>query len=278
MNRSVKNDILFYRDKGLKFFEIKHCKTKELSYRKHTHDEYSIGGVSKGRSILWYEGKSITLYSNSLMFMPPDYLHACNPDPGQDWEYTMLFIQPDWMEATLEQPSDGHELLMSFKEPCLFHHKHQPMMQELIACLTGEAEPMEKETQLIDTLNGFLTKTDSKGLDLKADVLENRHIKVVKEYLDDNYADSITLDMLAQVSGVSKYHLIRSFKNKYHIPPHTYQLLLRINHAKRELKKQRLISEIAQDVGFYDQSHFNKQFRFFVGTSPEVYQKSVRLK
>lgn len=65
------------------------------------------------------------------------------------------------------------------------------------------------------------------------------------------------------------------YKKGTHLPPHAYQNLLRINHAKKELKKRRSIAEIAVDAGYYDQSHFIKAFAKIVGATPQAYAISV---
>jgi len=81
------------------------------------------------------------------------------------------------------------------------------------------------------------------------------------------------LDDLERVSGINKFHLIRLFKDEFGIPPHMYQTLLRINYAKRQLRKQKQITEVALEAGFYDQSHFHKVFKSHTGITPEKYEK-----
>jgi AraC-like DNA-binding protein len=55
------------------------------------------------------------------------------------------------------------------------------------------------------------------------------------------------------------------------MPPHAYQLQLRIAHAKRFLRQGRLVSETACLVGFFDQSHFVHSFKRSEGVTPSQY-------
>ena len=54
-----------------------------------------------------------------------------------------------------------------------------------------------------------------------------------------------------------------------------YQMVLRINFAKRELGNRKEPAEVAQEAGFYDQSHFSKAFKSYTGITPEKYQKGI---
>jgi AraC-like DNA-binding protein len=54
-------------------------------------------------------------------------------------------------------------------------------------------------------------------------------------YLDDNYAEDVTLDGLAELAGLSPSHLARLFHTEVGMPPHAYQLQVRIARAKRLL-------------------------------------------
>ena len=96
----------------------------------------------------------------------------------------------------------------------------------------------------------------------------------MKQYLDHHYKDRITLDILQGISGISKFHLIRLFAESYHLAPHAYQNLLRINYAK-EQAQGKAIADVAVETGFYDQSHFTRAFAGCVGTTPLRYAKAV---
>jgi AraC-like DNA-binding protein len=105
--------------------------------------------------------------------------------------------------------------------------------------------------------------------------MEQKYVKAAKAYIQAHYRERITLEKLEQETGISRYHLIRMFKKSTHLPPHAYQNLLRINHAKTALKNRQPIADIALDAGFYDQSHFSKAFARIVGATPHKYALSI---
>ncbi len=97
-------------------------------------------------------------------------------------------------------------------------------------------------------------------------------------HLSTHYAERIHLDDLAAVAKLSKFHLVRLFGEALGITPHRYQMLLRVSHAQAMLRGGDRIGEVAFCVGFCDQSHFNRYFRFLVGVTPGQYQKRLNEK
>jgi AraC-like DNA-binding protein len=139
--------------------------------------------------------------------------------------------------------------------------------------LNGCVSPLEKEANILAVFEQALL-----GQELTRELklpMEQCQLKIVRDYLQSCFTEKITLDQLERCSGINKFHLIRLFKAAFKIPPHTYQTLLRINYAKKELRRNETILEVAHKAGFYDQSHFSKTFKSYTGTTPERYQKSM---
>jgi AraC-like DNA-binding protein len=56
--------------------------------------------------------------------------------------------------------------------------------------------------------------------------------------LSDYYCRSLQLEQLAQIAELSSFHLNRSFRQTFGMPPHAYQIQLRILQAKRLLRQE----------------------------------------
>jgi AraC-like DNA-binding protein len=97
---------------------------------------------------------------------------------------------------------------------------------------------------------------------------EDFAIRRTKRFLDEHYAERVSLHELARLMRLSAYHLNRTFRRKIGMPPHEYQVQVRILKAKAFLRLGRSISETASLVGFVDQSHFTRHFKRFVGVTP----------
>ena len=97
-------------------------------------------------------------------------------------------------------------------------------------------------------------------------------------YLDDHYAENITVEQLASISHYSVAQFRRLFHALMQMSPSDYISTVRINAAKTFLgTTDKRIGDIAIETGFFDHSHFIRTFKSIVGTTPAKYRKSHML-
>ncbi|MEO0442335.1 MAG: AraC family transcriptional regulator [Pseudomonadota bacterium] len=100
-------------------------------------------------------------------------------------------------------------------------------------------------------------------------------LRKICEYVEENYRKNISLDELASLACMSKYHFSRLFEQSMGIAPHKYLMMYRIEKAKHLLISTTLnIEAIALDVGYESVNHFRNIFRRFVGVNPKTYRNS----
>jgi transcriptional regulator GlxA family with amidase domain len=102
-----------------------------------------------------------------------------------------------------------------------------------------------------------------------------RPVRRAIEFLRARLAETVTLDDLAGHAGLDKFHLCRAFRAQVGVSPYAYLTQLRIMRAKELLAAGMKPSDIAPQVGLYDQSHLNRHFRRIVGTTPARYARGV---
>ena len=78
----------------------------------------------------------------------------------------------------------------------------------------------------------------------------------------------IDLETLARKVGLSRFQALRAFKRRYGLPPHAYQLAVRLGLARRMLGEGAAPVDVAMHCGFVDQSHFNRHFKRAWGVTP----------
>ena len=91
----------------------------------------------------------------------------------------------------------------------------------------------------------------------------------VIDYINDHLAEDLSLADLARVVHLSEYHLAHLFRRAIGQPLHQYVIARRVAAAQHLiLTGQGSLAEIAQAVGFSDQSHLTRHFKRLMGISP----------
>lgn len=94
----------------------------------------------------------------------------------------------------------------------------------------------------------------------------------VRAFVEENLGEHISLDALAAVAGVSRFHFARQFRRRTGMSPMEFVLRSRVERSKAMLRAGKAnVGEVASALGFADQSHFTRTFRRFVGTTPARY-------
>ena len=96
----------------------------------------------------------------------------------------------------------------------------------------------------------------------------------IADYLDEHYAEKISLDQIAANMYLSPYYISKIFKSEIGESPIHYLIRVRLEHAKEllEQKEDFGVAEIAEKVGYDDAYHFSKLFKKTYGMSPLKYR------
>jgi AraC-like DNA-binding protein len=100
------------------------------------------------------------------------------------------------------------------------------------------------------------------------------HLRRARDYADRSYAEPLSLDALAAVACMSKYHFARMFNATYRITPMEYVSQRRIERAQDLLRATNLtVTEVCFAVGFSSLGSFSSRFRALVGENPRDFQR-----
>jgi AraC-like DNA-binding protein len=87
----------------------------------------------------------------------------------------------------------------------------------------------------------------------------------------------VTIGTLTEELGCSRRHLTARFREQVGMPPKTLARILRFERAVRRLREggNASLAEVAFECGYYDQAHFNRDFRRFAGITPSEFLARV---
>jgi AraC-like DNA-binding protein len=99
----------------------------------------------------------------------------------------------------------------------------------------------------------------------------------VRRYIDDHYAQALTVETLARRARLSTFHFIRAFRAAFGTTPHQYLRARRIERAKELLVTTPLpITEVCDRVGFQSLGSFSSLFRRATGETPAAFRAKRR--
>lgn len=103
---------------------------------------------------------------------------------------------------------------------------------------------------------------------------KRKDLRLIREYIEENYNEDIRLDFLSLKYGISKYYLSHMFKEQYGTSVNNYIINMRITKAKHLLRFSDLsTTEIANRVGYEDVNYFIRSFKKVENITPGEYKK-----
>ena len=250
-----------WRDPRLPFVESRRASDSRACYRPHSHSTWSIGVVDRGHSDFSCPGAGRILEPGTLISIPAELPHACNPLPGRTWGYQMLYVDVAWMRRWVgELPTE-----VEVRRDRLAYER----FQRLNECLFSRRDPDAKGAALA----AFLGRGDWRGESLAGPPPAAPELEPVRRWLAAPVAEAPSLPELAARLGLSRYQLIRRFQGATGMTPHAYRLDRRIDRARHLLRQGAALTEVAHDLGFADQSHFQRAFKERVAMTPGAYRR-----
>jgi AraC-like DNA-binding protein len=259
----------FWFDPALPFVESRRAQHSRACYRGHSHPALSIGAVDLGHSTLSVEGKAaIRLAAGDLVLIPPHLVHACNPDPDGAWSYQMLYLDADWVRALVgECRLPGARVDLGNQAGLCRAGAYQQFCR-LNTGLFSPLEPEYKESLLIEFVGSVLTGGEPAVLPVEP---LPAWLPRMQQMLARQCELRWPVEQLAEQAGLSRFYFIRAFHAHTGMTPHAFQLDCRINRARVLLRSGYPLAELAQMLGFSDQSHFHHAFKQRVAVTPRQY-------
>jgi AraC-like DNA-binding protein len=105
---------------------------------------------------------------------------------------------------------------------------------------------------------------------------EHAAVRRARAYLEERWDAPVTLAELATHAGLSRFELARTFRAQIGLPPHAFQLDLRIARARSLLAAGEPPAAVAAACGFCDQAHLTRVFKRAVGVTPARYARTSK--
>ena len=231
---------------------------------------YQILYTRSGAGMLEIDGRKLPQDPGSIFLISPGVPHEYYPREGM-WETVWVVFRgayirelmsglgfADWNERSLEPAAlSGMERIFS-------------------RILSAVADPLgggERSSLLV-----YEYILEARDLLLGGARRPGGQADRAVEYIEVHFSEDITLELLAELTGVSLQHFCRVFRAQTGMRPMEYLARKRVSEAKRLLGSTDCsVAEIARLTGYRDPTYFGAVFRRYEGTTPTEYRRTRML-
>lgn len=249
----------------------------------HEHAFYEIFFFLSGDVSYVIEGRTYQLRPGDILLTDNRDIHCPHISEGKPYERMVIWIQPEFLARTLGM---GEDLSACFTDASQKKYKLIRPDSNVFSRLKNICEKMiqtrgEHEfgcdllasAYLIEFLvylnRAYFATPDS----IRKDVTESEEINEVVAYINDNFADNLTLDHLADVFYISKSYLARQFKIYTGLTLYQFIIKKRLTVARNMLCEGVPVMTACMRCGFNDYSNFIKAFKREFNRSPKEFMK-----
>lgn len=257
----MKSDI--FKNPKLDFIELLYVENIEDCVKMHLHEELTITAIKKGSLTLIFNDVSITVKPNEIAIINNQIPHSAATNEKLKDGY-ILYLKKDYLKNLDFNFSSAYELIKN-------KNIYKSFIKLCDCLLDIKVSLIEKEEMFYIFCLSFFSFEQT----LQNYKEESTLALEIKKYLDDNYLEEFILDDLAKSFDLSVVHLIRVFKKEFGLPIHSYILNKKVHFAKELLSSNMPIIQVAQNSGFFDQSHLNRSFKRIFQITPKEYQKNI---
>lgn len=257
----------FYRPQFLPGVELVSAAYNGRRFPEHRHDEYVIGAVTAGAEMLTVGRNQHVADIGTVLLLNPAQPHANIAVGTETLRYSVMYVPEPIVASFLDTGVALPEFELPVQKQASLFSKVLSIHAMLASAASGRLEQESAMSAFVHALRPHAPPDRSErfAFPIAADKM--------RQFIGDHYTGVFGLRDLSIVTGLSTFHLVRTFKKAYGLSPLAYRDHLRMTEARRLLLAGQSTSQIGLALGYADQSHFTRQFQRVVGISPQRYTR-----
>lgn len=272
-----------YLSQNFSFFNL--CDTKNLQIESHYHDFHKIVIFLSGRVTYHIEGIAYQLKPWDILLVHNDAVHKPVIDIAAPYKRMIFWVRPSFLQTC--HPA-GDNLAACFEAAYRQKSNLLRMSPDMLLIIRTILEQLDAACrqeafggailrdalflQLIVYMNRMTLGRDPVAL--SAGMERDETICRVLRYIDSHLAEDLSIEALGARFFLSKYHLMRKFKQHAGYSIHHYVLQKRLIRAKQMLKAGYSVTAACLESGFHDYSNFTRSFKKMYGVSPKQHHNA----
>lgn len=270
-----------YRKKGylnseFRLFHLTDRETHEVEYHFHDFDKITI--FIKGKVSYMIEGKSYELRPYDIVLVKHNDIHRLSVDNTQIYERIIVYISPGFMN---DYKTDSYDLSYCFQKAEKEHSNvlRIPSLEKssLFHSITRLEKSFSDESYAAELYRQvlfleFMIHLNRAALKNRLEFIDtdnrNSRMTALLRYINDNLSGNLDIDTLADTFYISKYYLMRQFKQETGYTIGSYITQKRLLLAKELILSGLSGKEACFSCGYKDYSTFSRAYRGLFNESP----------
>ena len=263
-----------YLNEDFRFFHIKSSEKLEIPF--HYHDFHKLILVLKGNAKYTIEGLEYELMPFDFVLVNRFLIHKPETLGGEDeYDRIILYLKDDFLQSfgLLDSFYKAKELKSYVVR---FSAGVSADIFNLFSAIEDDIKREDKEyagklTTRIDVLKALISFNKAciaEDFGFKPEARYNRKVIELIEFIGNNISEDLSIDLLADRFYMSKYHMMRIFKNETGYSIHQYISEKRILLARTLILGGMPATAACLECGFKDYSSFSRAFKNQLGVLP----------
>ncbi|WP_319530777.1 AraC family transcriptional regulator [uncultured Cohaesibacter sp.] len=235
--------------------------SENVSFPAHAHDEFVLSCNIKGHEQLKLDGRNLQAPEFATTLYNPGQIQS-----GIGTELiSSVYLEQNYIQDALHEDREVVFDRYIVEDTDLFK-----LFAKVMGSVLTKDEDGELETHITSILIIGADRYSNRGLS-NSPSLNDWRVHYIVNWLKSDLSSTPSLDAMAMEVGLSKTAFLRMFKKAVGTTPSQWHRTQRIAEAKKRLRKGEDATQVAIDLGFYDQAHLIKHFRQAYGVTPGLY-------
>ncbi|MEV0965541.1 AraC family transcriptional regulator [Streptomyces sp. NPDC049910] len=241
------------------------------TFPRHSHEGYVFGTITHGLEDVGLPGGVVHAGPGTVVMINPEVPHTARAGIAEGWVYSTLYPSSR-VVAEIAAETTTIRGTAGFAETAVADPQAALMIREVHrAAEEGNALAADSVLRI---MVARLLRNHGSSLPAREPLTAGaRDAERARAVLEERMADPPTLHALAAELGTSPFALLRAFRDRHGMPPHTWLTDARVRRARRLLDVGAAPAQAAAAVGFTDQPHLNRHFTRIVGVPPGAYRR-----